>query len=85
MANNHETHETRLIRFLKKNGSITSLQAINELGNTRLAATVFQLRDKGYNIETKGMMALNRYGDKVKVAMYVLKEEENLTQTSLEL
>lgn len=87
MANRKENHRTRLIRFLKKHGSITSLQAINELGNTRLAATIFELRDRGYNIETKDMMALNRYGDKVKVAMYVLKEDnkENLTQASLEL
>lgn len=87
MGKNKETHRTRLIRFLKKNKSITSLQAINELGNTRLAATIFQLRDEGFNIETKDMVALNRYGDKVKVAMYVLKEDnkETLTQASLEL
>lgn len=87
MSTRKESHKTRLLRFLRKNNSITSLQAINELGNTRLAATIFELRDQGYNIETKDMMALNRYGDKVKVAMYVLKEDnkETLTQASLEL
>lgn len=47
-----ETHYTRLVSYLKSYGSITSLDAIKDLGNTRLSATIFKLRKDGYNIES---------------------------------
>jgi len=47
-----ETHKTRLIKYLKQYGSITTLQAIRDLGNTRLAATVYELKELGWKIET---------------------------------
>ncbi len=34
------THEERTIDYLKKNKSITSMDAIMELGNTRLSASI---------------------------------------------
>jgi hypothetical protein len=45
-----ETHYTRLVGYLSTYGSITSLEAIRDLGNTRLSATIFNLRKDGYNI-----------------------------------
>tara|TARA_R110002020_G_scaffold97112_1_gene231962 strand:- start:508 stop:741 length:234 start_codon:yes stop_codon:yes gene_type:complete len=45
-----QTHYTRLVDYLSEYGSITSLDAIRDLGNTRLSATVFKLRKDGYNI-----------------------------------
>ena len=39
-----QTHYTRLLDYLKNYGSITSLEAIRDLGNTRLSATIFILR-----------------------------------------
>ena len=46
MSNKQE----RLMRYLQEFGSITSLEAISELGDTRLSATIFELRKKGINI-----------------------------------
>ncbi len=37
------THLTRLLAYLKENDSITQKQCTDELGNTRLASTVFKL------------------------------------------
>ena len=37
------THLTRLLAYLKDNDSITQKQCTDELGNTRLASTVFKL------------------------------------------
>ena len=37
-------HEGRLIEYLEKFGSITSLQAIQDLGNTRLSGTLYTLK-----------------------------------------
>ena len=39
-------HETRLINYLKQYGSITTLEAIRDLGNTRLSAYIYNLRKK---------------------------------------
>jgi hypothetical protein len=66
-----KNHQERLLGFLSVNKKITSLDAINELGNTRLAATVFELRQKGYDISTTTVTVPTRYG-KTNVAEYTL-------------
>ena len=44
------THLTRTIDYLSQFGSITTLDAFRDLGNSRLSSTIFLLRKKGYNI-----------------------------------
>lgn len=68
------THVDRVLEYLKEKGSITSWEAIKEFGNTRLSASIFLLREEGYNIETTFENAKNRYGDKISYAKYILKE-----------
>lgn len=70
------TNVERLIEYLKKNKTITSLEAINLLGDTRLSGTIWKLKKAGYNIETETIVVKNRWGKKVPVAKYELKEEE---------
>ena len=41
-----------IMRWLVFNGSITAIEAMNELGVMRLAARVSDLRDMGINITT---------------------------------
>lgn len=48
-----DTHKTRLLQYLKDYGSITSLDAIRNLGNTRLSATVFALKNEGHTITSE--------------------------------
>jgi hypothetical protein len=55
------THKTRLLDYLKKYGSITSLEAIRDLGNTRLGARVFDLRKEGYKIESDMVKVATRF------------------------
>ena len=59
-----ETHKTRLLDYLKKYGSITSLEAIRDLGNTRLSATIYVLKDEGHNIETEDAKVATRWTKK---------------------
>ena len=66
------THEERTIDYLKKNKSITSMDAIMELGNTRLSATIFNLREDGWNILTTYETGLNRFGEATRYARYIL-------------
>lgn len=70
---NKETHETRLLAYLKENKTITQLEATEILGNTRLGATVFNLRKKGYNIITDPTKGKNRYGQKTNYGTYRLE------------
>ena len=73
-----QTHYSRLLDYLKNYGSITSLEAIRDLGNTRLSATIFDLKRDGYIIDTDMVKVATRFtkpnGDKVftNVAKYTL-------------
>lgn len=73
----YSNKETRLMRYLSEVGSITSMDAIKELGDTRLAATVFELRRKGINIISTSETNVNRWGEKVTYTRYVLQEEKS--------
>ena len=66
-----ETHVDRVLRYLNDFGSITSLDAIREFGNTRLSATIYVLRHN-YNIpiESKKEVSKNRYGETTEFAGY---------------
>ena len=76
-----ETHKSRLLQYLKNYGSITSLEAIRDLGNTRLSATIYILKDEGYNIETKSQQVATRWTNKdgsrktTTVAKYTLIQQ----------
>ena len=66
------THYTRLLDYLKIHKTITSLQAIRDLGNTRLSATIFELRKDGYDITSTDIPVPNRWGTKTMVSQYEL-------------
>ena len=72
-----QTHETRLLDYLRENKTITQLEATEILGNTRLSATVFNLRNKGYNIITEPTKGKNRFGEKTNFGTYRLIEKED--------
>ena len=57
------TQEKEVLDYLRKIGSITSWEAIVEFGATRLSAIIYNLRKKGYNIETNDVIVKNRYGN----------------------
>ena len=40
----------QIIEYMKKHGSITSLEAIQHIGCTRLSGRIYDLREKGYNV-----------------------------------
>lgn len=64
----------RVLQYLKENKSITSLEAIEEFGATRLSAIIYNLR-KEHNITTQYETSKNRYGDSVSYARYKLEDE----------
>lgn len=64
-----------IIRHLMTEGSITAWEAIKEYGSTRLSAIVYELRKKGWNIESEMVTAKNRYGNTVQFARYHFKSK----------
>ena len=68
------TQKDRVLQFIKEKGSITSLDAFRELGCTRLSAVIFNLKEEGYEFDTKFESRKNRWGDPVSFARYSLKE-----------
>mgnify|MGYP006329964979 FL=1 len=69
-----EGHKIRLLNYLKKHKCITTKQAIDELGNTRLSEYIRQLRKDGYIIENEHKKRKNRFGENVWFDKFVLKE-----------
>ena len=63
----------RILEYLKKNKSITSMEAFKMFGITRLSARIFELRDLGYIIDTVMVEDVNKYGESCRYAKYVYK------------
>ena len=65
----------RILRHLKDYGYITPMEAISDYGITRLGARIWDLKDRGYLIQTNMVSAKNRYGEPTHFAKYVYKGE----------
>jgi hypothetical protein len=57
---------------LIKNRRITSAQAFEKYGITRLSSVIHELRAKGYPIETDMVEDVNRFGNVVRFGVYRL-------------
>lgn len=66
---------TMVLSHLISKGSITSLEAINEYGATRLSDIIFRLRKQGYDIKTVMCAGKTRFGSACTYAKYVLEKE----------
>ena len=67
----------KIIEHLNLYGSITSLEAIDLYGATRLSAIIFNLRYKyGMEIETEQVDFTDRFGSKASYGKYVLKNKD---------
>lgn len=66
-----------VLEHLQNNGSITSMEAFENYGATRLSAIIFDLRKLGYDIETKDIATKNRYGNTCVYARYIFNGGED--------
>lgn len=70
------TQRGEVLKYLQTHKGITSMQAIEKFGATRLSAIIFDLKRKGYNIVTIMKDGENRYGESVRFAEYRLIKEK---------
>tara|TARA_B100000768_G_C11183266_1_gene333903 strand:+ start:407 stop:625 length:219 start_codon:yes stop_codon:yes gene_type:complete len=64
--------EQRVLEYMKKNNTINPLQSWVDCGVYRLSAVIFNLKKKGYEIESNRSVAMNRFDEEVKFAEYLL-------------
>ena len=61
------------IHLIEK-GNITSWQAIQLYGSTRLSDIIYRLRNKGMNIRSERIKFIDRFGEKSYYAKYILED-----------
>lgn len=72
MTNKSQTSEIKKYLETHKKG-LTSLEAIEKFGATRLSSIIYNLRTKyQMNIKTEAKVVTNRYGGVSSVAVYKL-------------
>ena len=64
-----------VMNHLLTHGEITSMEAYELYGCTRLAALIFDFRHMGYKISTLEEKGKNRFGESTKYARYVMSKE----------
>ena len=69
--------EERVLRYLSDYGSITSLEAMRDLGVMRLASRICDLRRKGIPIQKRTESTVNRYGERCIVVRYYMENKSN--------
>lgn len=62
----------RVLEYIEQNGSITQLEALNELGVMRLASRISDLKKQGYPIVSKIEAVKNRYDESCHIKRYSL-------------
>lgn len=74
------TKTQAVLDWLKTHASISSMEAIQNFGATRLSAIIFNLRKRGYNIETVRCDGTDRFGNKMTFARYYLRDDADSQQ-----
>ena len=62
-----------ILQYLNDFGSITTFESYTELGITRLASRIVDLKHKGYKFEEEWVSKKNRYGKMISFKKYILQ------------
>lgn len=68
-----KTQCERILEYITEFGSITTLEAFKDLGCTRLASRICDLKRKGYSFDSEFVKSKNRYGEPVTYKRYRLR------------
>nr|DAG46189.1 MAG TPA: helix-turn-helix domain protein [Caudoviricetes sp.] len=65
----------KIVFYIQKFGSISSMEAFQDLGITRLSARIYELREEGYKFEETFKASKNRFGEIVYYKRYRFQKE----------
>ena len=64
-----------ILQYLEDFGSITPFQAFADLGITKLATRISEMRKDGIGIQVDTIKSVNRYGKATTYAKYSLEDQ----------
>lgn len=67
------TKQKKIELHLIEEGSITSWEAIEQYGVTRLSAIIYNLKKEGWEFEWEDIKFTDRYGDEGTFRKYILR------------
>ena len=70
------TQHTLILDYMAEHGSITTFEAYEQLGITKLTTRISELRQGGFIIRQRTESGLNRYGKLVTFNRYWLVEDK---------
>lgn len=73
-----QSQNQTVLDHLREHGSITALEAMERYGIMRLSGRIYDLRERGMDIDAERITVKNRRGEKVQVARYTLLAEEQI-------
>ena len=65
-----------VLRYMKKHGKISDMDAVYDLGVHRLSARIADLRAENYDIETRWATCKNRHGKTIRFGEYYLGKDK---------
>jgi len=68
------TQKEEVLSYLREKGSMTRLEAMQELGILNVTARIADLRNEGYKIKANMIAVKNKYGRTVKYADWILEK-----------
>ena len=66
-------HKQVILDHLEADNAISSFEAFERYGITRLSAVIYELKKDGYKICSKTVKSVNRYGRAIKYSVYSLE------------
>lgn len=70
------TQHEAILKYLDDYESITPMQAFSDLGITKLATRISEMKKRGYKFRTTIVRTTNRYGKPVSYCKYRRGEDE---------
>lgn len=70
------TQHSLILSYMKEHGSITTYEAYEQLGITKLTTRISELKGAGFDIRQRTESGLNRYGKPVTFNRYWLVEDK---------
>lgn len=75
MEHSKPTQNQRILDYMDENGSITALEAMQNIGVMRLASRISEIKKRGYPIKSRIEKVKNRYGEESRVKRYFVADE----------
>lgn len=74
---NTESQNQMVLSHMTKYKTITSIQAFENYGITRLSARIYDLRERGHKIGMVWEESVNRYGTQVRYGKYFIEKTKD--------